>query len=83
MRDYPQVDIQLQLLDRFIDLVDEGVGLAIRIGQLPDSDLVARRIIDHRLSFIGLCHASLSGGGGYAGVAGLSLSGDLIVCCYA
>jgi DNA-binding transcriptional LysR family regulator len=41
---YPQVKIDLQVSDRFIDLVQEGVDLAIRIGNLQDSALRARRI---------------------------------------
>jgi DNA-binding transcriptional LysR family regulator len=34
---YPQVDIRLLLLDRVVSLVDEGLDLGVRIGQLPDS----------------------------------------------
>lgn len=45
---YPEIDIDLTLTDRFIDLVDEGVDVAIRIGRLADSSLVARRIAPAR-----------------------------------
>ena len=41
---YPQVQLDISLSDRKVDLVDEGLDLAIRIGALPPSDLIARRI---------------------------------------
>lgn len=41
---YPKVELDLQIGDRFIDLIEEGVDLAIRIGALKDSALKARRI---------------------------------------
>jgi DNA-binding transcriptional LysR family regulator len=42
--DYPQVDVRLLLLDRVVSLVDEGLDLGVRIGQLPDSTLRAVRV---------------------------------------
>lgn len=41
---YPSASLDLQLSDRFVDLVEEGAELAIRIGHLNDSALRARRI---------------------------------------
>jgi LysR family transcriptional regulator for bpeEF and oprC len=41
---YPQMDIDLHIGDRFSDLIEEGLDLAIRIGVLRDSALQARRI---------------------------------------
>jgi len=38
---YPQVDVRLVLLDRVVSLVDEGLDLGFRIGELPDSSLRA------------------------------------------
>jgi len=44
MRRYPSLRIDLQLNDRFIDIVEEGIDVAFRIGELKDSSLIARRI---------------------------------------
>jgi len=42
---YPEVTIDLQLTDRFVDIIEEGVDIALRIGNLSDSSLIARKII--------------------------------------
>ena len=44
LRDHPGLDIQLLLVDRIISLVDEGVDVGLRIGDLPDSSLLASRV---------------------------------------
>lgn len=46
LRRYPRMEVQLMLLDRVVNLVEEGVDLAVRIAQLPDSTLVARHVTD-------------------------------------
>jgi DNA-binding transcriptional LysR family regulator len=44
LQEHPKVDLRLELNDRFVDLVGEGYDMAVRIGRLPDSRLVARKI---------------------------------------
>ncbi|MBS0535637.1 MAG: LysR family transcriptional regulator [Proteobacteria bacterium] len=41
---YPEIELDVNLTDRFVDLIDEGVDVAVRIGSLTDSSLVARRL---------------------------------------
>ncbi|WP_249182555.1 LysR family transcriptional regulator [Burkholderia ambifaria] len=41
---YPRLTLDIQISDRYVNLVDEGIELAIRIGHLEDSALRARRI---------------------------------------
>ena len=41
---FPQISIDMAMNDRFVDLVEEGYDLALRIGQLRDSSLIARRV---------------------------------------
>jgi DNA-binding transcriptional LysR family regulator len=44
LRDHPAVTVQLVLLDRVVSLVDEGLDVAVRLGDLPDSSLRAIRV---------------------------------------
>ncbi|WP_347262170.1 LysR substrate-binding domain-containing protein [Rudaea sp.] len=44
LKAYPQVDIRLALGDRVVDLLESHVDLAVRIGELPDSSLIATRV---------------------------------------
>jgi DNA-binding transcriptional LysR family regulator len=41
---HPQITLDIALTDRIVDLMDERADIAIRWGQLPSSDLVARRL---------------------------------------
>jgi len=49
LREHPEVEIDLHLTDRYIDLVEEGYEAAFRIGPLADSSLTARPLAPYRL----------------------------------
>jgi DNA-binding transcriptional LysR family regulator len=48
LKRFPDVGGELRLSDRMINLVEDGVDLAVRIGHLADSSLVARNVGDMR-----------------------------------
>ncbi|MCC6073658.1 LysR family transcriptional regulator [Pseudomonas sp. GCM10022188] len=48
LRRFPDVEVQLQLSDRPVNLPDDAIDVAIRFGELPDSRLIARRIAANR-----------------------------------
>lgn len=45
---YPGIELHLHLSDKVVDIVEEGVDVAIRIGEMRDSSLVARRLAPNR-----------------------------------
>ncbi|MBN9307884.1 MAG: LysR family transcriptional regulator [Devosia sp.] len=49
----PLVSVDLRLEDRYVDLVEEGVDVALRISTLADSSLIARKISDMRHAICG------------------------------
>ncbi|MBX8824032.1 LysR family transcriptional regulator [Ochrobactrum sp. SFR4] len=46
---WPELAVNVSFNDRYIDLIDEGIDLAIRIGGADDSRLMARTLAPHRL----------------------------------
>jgi DNA-binding transcriptional LysR family regulator len=44
LKAYPEIDVRLTLADRIVNLQEDHVDLAVRIGELPDSSLVAMRV---------------------------------------
>ena len=46
---HPKVRIDLRLNDRLVDIIEEGIDVAVRIGELADSGLISRRLAPHRL----------------------------------
>jgi DNA-binding transcriptional LysR family regulator len=49
MRRYPDLRIEIEFTDRFVDLIEEGWDVAVRIATLPDSSLIARKLADNEL----------------------------------
>ncbi len=45
---HPDVSVSLNLSDRLVDIVNESVDCAVRVGDLPDSSLVSTRLADNR-----------------------------------
>lgn len=50
---HPGIQIDLTLNDRIVDVIEEGFDMAIRIGVLADSSLMARRLAPARLAIVG------------------------------
>jgi len=49
MAKYPDVELDITLADRMVDLVEEGYDLAVRIARLPNSSLVSRKLASARM----------------------------------
>lgn len=49
LMEYPEVNVKLLLSDRFVDIIDEGFDVAIRIGDLDDSSYIARKLTHFEL----------------------------------
>jgi DNA-binding transcriptional LysR family regulator len=44
LKKYPQVDIDMDVTGRFVDLIEDGIDLALRVAEPPDTRLVAKRV---------------------------------------
>ncbi|ALN71927.1 hypothetical protein M673_04315 [Aureimonas sp. AU20] len=55
-RAHPKVSVDLRLSDQMVDIIEDGIDVAVRIGELPDTRLLSRRLAPYRLC----CFASPS-----------------------
>ena len=44
---FPEVDIEIEITERVVDLIEENVDIAIRSGRLPDSNLIAKKLVQN------------------------------------
>lgn len=63
LKAYPDIDVRLVFADRIVNLFEEQIDLAVRIGDLPDSSLIATRI--------GTIRHVVCGGSGYFAARGM------------
>lgn len=47
---HPELKVDIDFTDRFVDLIEEGYDVAVRIANLPDSSLIARRLAANRMA---------------------------------
>ena len=52
LKEYPDVSARLEFDDRRVELVSEGFDVAIRIGELPDSSLKARKLAETDMNIV-------------------------------
>ena len=52
MEAHPHVRVEVSLDDRFVDVVEEGYDLVVRIGNLADSSLIARKLAESRTMIV-------------------------------
>lgn len=50
---YPEIELDVSFSDRVVNIVDEGFDLAIRVGHVEDSSMIARKLCDVRIVVIG------------------------------
>ncbi|MDB5476940.1 MAG: transcriptional regulator, LysR family [Phenylobacterium sp.] len=48
LAEHPDLELELVLDDRYVDVVEEGIDVALRMGPMPDSNMTARRIAEGR-----------------------------------
>lgn len=61
---FPDITLDLTMTDRYVDLVAEGMDLAIRVGHLDDSTLIAKKLLPNRRILVAApaylqCHPAL------------------------
>ena len=44
MRSYPEIELEIELTNRRVDVIAEGYDLVVRVGQLEDSSFISRRL---------------------------------------
>jgi DNA-binding transcriptional LysR family regulator len=71
LQEYPDISLRLMLTDRIVNTVDEDIDIAIRVGTLPDSGMIATRIGSIRIVVCG-SPAYLEAHGQPRGLDGLS-----------
>jgi LysR family transcriptional regulator for bpeEF and oprC len=50
---YPDIKLALRFVDRYVDLIEEGIDVSVRFGELQDSTLIARRLTQAQFRVVG------------------------------